>query len=397
MRNPALGNVREIDGLRGLAILAVVLHHFWPSQGSLARFGHIAHLGWVGVDLFFVISGCLITGILMDTRENPDYYRNFYARRVLRIFPLYILFVVSAYIVIPRLQAVTNPGAFVHESGSMWWYLLYVGNIREAMTGNPPAYVLAPTWSLCIEEQFYLTFPLLVAILPVSRMRFLLWGLVFGAPFIRLSTALVWPENERIQYLFTLCRLYVLALGCLLALSFRGQARLPSPRTASIALIVLLLACAVAFRLDGLNRMSFFGRTAGYSLVGVTAYFLVLWVLQRRGRGSTGWLRFTPLCGLGVLCYGLYLLQRPAEVLLNKAASHVAPQFELDSAAGLILKCVAAICIAIASWYLVERPFLRLKRFFTSRTHPVTGIELGKEKVGPELISEQHILTTREK
>jgi len=106
---PALdcrGRIVELEGLRGIAILIVTLHHFWPDTGGLFEaWAPLAHLGWVGVDLFFVISGFLIGGILLDTRDDPRYFSNFYARRVLPIFPLYYALVLSLFIVVPAGQA----------------------------------------------------------------------------------------------------------------------------------------------------------------------------------------------------------------------------------------------------------------------------------------------------
>src|SRR5213596_894168 len=88
----AKGFIAELDGLRGIAILLVIVHRFWPRTGT-GVLADVAGAGWIGVDLFFVISGFLIAGILLDTRGEPGYFRNFYARRILRIFPLYYLFV----------------------------------------------------------------------------------------------------------------------------------------------------------------------------------------------------------------------------------------------------------------------------------------------------------------
>ncbi|MBP3960478.1 acyltransferase [Gemmata sp. G18] len=369
--SPLSGYVREFDGFRGLAILAVMVHHFWPRSGPLAAHSAIPHLGWVGVDLFFVLSGCLITGILLDTRGSAGYFKNFYARRVLRIFPLYFLFVAAAYILIPRLQAATNPGEFVQESGPAWWYLLYLGNLREALTGSAPAYVLAPTWSLCIEEQFYVAFPLLVAALPVYRLRLLLWVLVCFAPAFRLATAIWWVENERIQYLFTLSRVDTLALGGLLALAFRGYAAVPGKRATGILLPIVSLVFVGVFVTGGLDRTTWFGRVAGYTVVGFTMWVLVAWAIHRRGTAPTSWLRWTPLTGLGTICYGIYLLQRPAEVVLGKLAVRYAPGcFDPDTVTGFLAKCAVAVIAGGASWFLIECPILRLKSLFVSPRHP---------------------------
>jgi peptidoglycan/LPS O-acetylase OafA/YrhL len=358
------GHIREFDGLRGLAILAVLAHHFWPTSGWLAEWSKLPHLGWIGVDLFFVISACLITGILLDTRGRPGAMRNFYARRVIRIFPLYYLVVIGGFLVIPRLQGSTE---FVEQSGSAWWYLLYLGNLRESLTGHEPAYILAVTWSLCIEEQFYLAFPILVCLLSPARLRTVLWSMVIAAPLFRLVTTLAWPENERVQYLATPSRVDVLALGCLIALGVRGHAWLPSRSTTRVLLPVALASCAVAFLAGGLDRTTFFGRTVGYSLVAVASFAFVLWALQRRETLATAWLRTRPLCTLGVLCYGIYLLQRPAQVLTGKLLAWLVPSFEvIGTGWGLLIFSAAAVVAAAVSWFAFERPILALKRFFVT-------------------------------
>lgn len=362
------GHIREFDGLRGIAIALVMLHHFWPSTGPLAALSPIAHLGWVGVDLFFVISGCLIAGILLDTRGAPGALKNFYARRVIRIFPLYYLVVFGAFVGIPILQ---GSNELLEQSGSPWWYLLYAGNIREALLGHEPAYVLAVTWSLSIEEQFYVLFPLAVILLSRARLAAVLWTLVVAAPLFRTATALLWPENERIQYLATPSRVDVLALGCLIALAARGHARVPGARLTRLILPGSILACAIAFLVGGLDRTTFFGRTFGYSLVGAAAFALVLWVSHRRGTRSLAWLRIAPLCGLGVVCYGAYLLHRPVQVIVGKLAERLLPEVPLiGTTLGLVVFSAAGIAAATLSWFLVERPILRWKRRFELKGHP---------------------------
>lgn len=365
---PLRGHIGEFDGLRGLAILAVMVHHFWPGVGHLAPWSHVPHLGWIGVDLFFVISGCLITGILLDTRHQVGFLRKFYSRRIIRIFPLYYLFVAAAFVVIPRLQ---GTGEFLERSGSCWWYIAYLGNVRESLRGAEPAYVLAVTWSLCIEEQFYVLFPLVVRLLSPAKLWKTLWALVLVAPLFRLVTALVWPANERVQYLATPSRVDVLALGCLIALGFRGHGRLPSPSLVRILFPLSVLGCGVAFMAGGLDRTTFFGRVLGYSVVDVTMFLFVLWVAQRRGAKAVAWLRLPPLRGLGTLCYGLYLLQRPAQVLAGKAMAWAFPGFDVaGSGWGLLVFPASALVAALLSWYLLERPMLRFKAMFASSTHP---------------------------
>jgi peptidoglycan/LPS O-acetylase OafA/YrhL len=366
------GYIAELDGLRGIAILLVIVHHFWPDGGALYAAKDVVHLGWIGVDLFFVISGFLITGILLDSRGEAGYFKNYLARRALRVFPLYYLLVISAFVVIPWVQQGSFwDSEFVQESGSPIWYLLYAGNIREAITGVEPAYILAPLWSLSIEEQFYLSFPFLVALLSRRALTRVLVGMVFFAPLFRTVMLVLVPDNERIQYLATASRFDVLALGALLAVAVRApQTVLPSRRVAGRAFVALFAVFVVAFLLGGLDRYGAFCRIGGYSLVAFMFLALVTWTIQSRGEKSTAWLRVRPLQYLGKICYGVYLLQRPAEVVLVKLLGATGIDIPADSLALVIAKMLFAFGVASLSWYLFEKPILKLKDRFMVKNHP---------------------------
>jgi peptidoglycan/LPS O-acetylase OafA/YrhL len=362
------GNIAEVDGLRGIASLLVLIHHFWPgSPGVFHKFAEVAHLGWIGVDLFFVISGFLIAGILLETKGQPNYYSAFYARRALRIFPLYYLFLLVLFVVIPLVQkGAYLATAFIHQSGNPLWYFLYLGNIREAITGHEPGYFLAPLWSLSIEEQFYLTFPFVVGALSHRKLRTLLYVLVIGAPLFRLVTALLISGNERIQYLATPSRVDVIALGALLALELRSGGLITIRRHSTTCLLTMISVLAVAFGFGGLNRLHLFCRVAGYSLVALTFASLVLWTLVQRGNRSSAFLRFPPLMRVGKLCYGIYLLQRPAELIFLRCLSY----FHLEVGAAPLLVVIgeflSVFALAACSWYLFESRILKLKKYFVA-------------------------------
>jgi peptidoglycan/LPS O-acetylase OafA/YrhL len=367
----ARGYIPELDGLRGIAILLVIVHHFWPATGYLVPAKPVVHLGWMGVDLFFVISGFLITGILLDTRGQRGYFRNYLARRMLRVFPLYYLFVITAFLVIPAAQ----PGSFwqsefVQESGSPLWYLLYLGNVREAITGVEPAYILAPLWSLSIEEQFYLVFPLLVAWLDRRALVRVLVAMVILAPVFRALMLVLFPDNVRIQYLATPSRMDVLALGGLLAVAVRSPTVLPSRRTTGRVLALLVALCACVFVAGGLDRTTSFARVLGYSLIAFTFTAFVTWTLQGRAARDTAWLRVRPLLMIGKLCYGIYLLQRPAEVILIRLFGVLGVAVDPESLTLVLLKMLFAFGVAAVSWHLLERPLLRLKDRFVTSSHP---------------------------
>ena len=352
------GYVEELDGLRGIAILAVMMHRMWP-RASTAPWP--VEAGWAGVDLFFVVSGFLIAGILIDSRSDPDYFRNFYARRILRIFPLFYLLVGGMMLAFPA----AGHEAFVREAGSPLWYLFQLGNVPESLLGRDPPYWLAPVWSLAIEEQFYLTFPLLIRYCEPARLGRWLAVIAGIALATRLVTTALIPDRERIQYLFTVCRLDTIAIGCLLAVFVRSEryqvwrARLPR-----ILVPVAVAAAAILFATQ-LDRTTWFGRTLGYDVVALGFVSVVLLVLEYRDQPATAALRFVPLRYLGKLCFGLYLLHRPADTLVTELVARSG--LDGESLWWLPVKIAAATALATISWRLVERPFLRLKRRFTSR------------------------------
>jgi len=343
------GYIPELDGLRGIAISLVMIHRLFP-RGTSPWF---VEAGWIGVDLFFVISGFLIAQILLATRDDPDYFRNFYARRILRIFPLFYILVGGMLLVFPLL----GHGAFITSAGSPLWYLLQLGNVPESVLGLDPPYWIAPVWSLAIEEQFYLTFPLLVR---ATRPRTLAWWLAGAAVLAlvaRIATTIAFPDNERLQYQFTLCRLDAIAAGCGLAL-VAGSGRVLG-RVRPLLPAIMLGAFAIAL-VTQLDRTTFFGRTLGYSVVAAGFAAVVLHVVQTR----PAWLRWRPLRYLGKLCFGLYLLHRPADTLVTAAVARLG--LAEDHLVWLPVKMAVAVVFATASWHAIEQPFLRRKRRFVS-------------------------------
>ena len=168
--------IRPLDGLRGLAVLAVVLYHatlLAPGTGATGRtLLAAARLGWAGVDLFFVLSGFLITRLLVESRGADNYFRVFYARRLLRIFPLYY---VSLLVLVLLFRV---PG------GESLWYWLYASNVKATLSGWPSA-PLSHFWSLAVEEQYYLVWPLAVSLLSRRALVSLCAGLVVLVPAAR--------------------------------------------------------------------------------------------------------------------------------------------------------------------------------------------------------------------
>jgi peptidoglycan/LPS O-acetylase OafA/YrhL len=214
-------HIPELDGVRGLAILWVIAFHaravYTNSSEIPLPLFRALDLGWSGVDLFFVLSGFLITGILLNTRESPSYFRAFYARRALRIFPLYFIYVLSVIFLVRPLYI-----HLVHvdewSTTHVWWYCTYLLNWKKDH-GFDDLY-LGHLWSLAIEEQFYFVWPAVVWLCPRKALPWVCVALAVACAGLRviLYTRGVWPEAI---YRLTPTRMDGLALGSLTALAVR--------------------------------------------------------------------------------------------------------------------------------------------------------------------------------
>src|SRR5580693_4799132 len=151
--------IPQLDAVRGLAVLLVLVHN--TNKYPSLHLHLISDNGWMGVDLFFVLSGFLITGILLDSKDSVGYFKNFYARRCLRIWPLYYSALLFMFVVVPLLRPSEAHTSFEARSSPWWSYPIFLQNfltpIPTAATG-----LLGVTWSLAVEEQFYVFWPLVV-------------------------------------------------------------------------------------------------------------------------------------------------------------------------------------------------------------------------------------------
>ena len=218
--------IPELDGLRGTAILIVVIFHYviespthaGPISSYLQRL--VVPLGGAGVDLFFVLSGFLIGGILIEARTSPSYFKTFYARRFFRIIPLYygwtLLYIALVALAARQIEAHTNFGAKIALDATVYAHFLFLQNLRflklPALMGLAWEW-FGPTWSLAVEEQFYLVSPVVVRLLSTRRLYRFLSAVVIAGPLLRLALLKTAVVGSATVFTSTPCRADTFAVG----------------------------------------------------------------------------------------------------------------------------------------------------------------------------------------
>ena len=376
--------VPALDGVRGVAILLVILFHhtLMRQQTPLDRaYASIARLGWSGVDLFFVLSGFLITGILCDAKGSPQYYRNFYVRRTLRIFPLYYAFVFFTLTISPWLWPDTPLAEMARaemRDTSEAWYWLYLSNILFALKegfGHPN---LAVTWSLAIEEQFYLVWPLLVAGLSRHTLMWTCGGLMAVALAVRTGLVIA-DVDSTAAYVLPFCRMDALAAGAFVAAALRDDrtaARVVA-WSARLAPAALLLFVAIWFVDDPFDDGSWtepITQTVGYTTLAVFFACLIARVATSDHDSRLARAFSTPLLRtFGRYSYALYLFHVPVRRYIRDTYFPVA-EFQTLLGSPLpgqllfyVVATLPAFALAWASWHLYEKQVLKLKAWFPYR------------------------------
>lgn len=388
---PAPENKRfypALDGLRALAVLMVFFEHYEASKFPAL------HWGWAGVDVFFVLSGFLITGILYDTRETQHRFRNFYARRTLRIFPLYYAVLLVGVALTPVFHWLWNPAWIL-------WFC-YLGNyarffyldsplfargavehlIAQAPYHYLPGLYLGHFWSLCVEEQFYLVWPLVVYwVRDRVRLRNICAIVCCATLLARIACVFLVPHKllaAEFLYRVTPLRADALLLGGLVALCLRG------PETAWMQRLVrpILVLGTVGFfsweliyrLMSGQHHFWFiyaappFLTTVGYTMIDLFSAALILAILQPGGAlfsfFNLKWPR-----RLGQISYGFYVFHDIFHGVWRGLAAHLVRSTRLggfEAEVTSLFGLIGTTVIAYFSYRYFETPFLRLKSRFTA-------------------------------
>jgi len=368
-------HIPALDAVRGIAILLVLIFHFTPyglgmssSSPLIDRLDFlISRTGWIGVDLFFVLSGFLITGILYDAKESNHYFRNFYVRRVLRIFPLYYGALIIFLVVLPWLRP-GNPAVQSMKRDAVW-YWTYLSNVRIAHNGGDFG-AIGHFWSLAIEEQFYLIWPVVVLALRRRQLQACCLACVIGALFVRAGLNVA--GNETAAFVLTPARIDALAVGAYLALSARGPAGLnPTSRWASPSAAFLSLVLLAIFVLrKGFVAQDLIVSTVGHTLLAcLFGAILVLALTSARDSAVGGIFDSSFLSFFGRYSYALYVFHYPilffklGAIPLTIVPTIGGSQF-LRQLVFLTMATGVSVSIALVSWHLYEKQFLKLRKFF---------------------------------
>src|SRR5216683_2343743 len=311
--------IPQFDGLRAIAILGVLFAHTEYLQ-SVPHLGFVKY-GRAGVDLFFVLSGFLITGILLDAKGSSHYFRNFYVRRVLRIFPLYYGFLFAFFILAPALRPPTPGGPFEAWRASQGWYWSYLSNYQLLFPQWARPYPLSHFWTLAVEEQFYLFWPAVV--LFTSRKGLLRVCLFCIAGSFLFRSWLNWAGlDPGLGYRLTPARLDTLAIGAALAVIVRDQnmwARVRSnARYVIPAAIVALFFLSIRTR--GLAQSSIEMETVGYPLIALFSAALIVVAIDPTSRHTrlSRFFQTRPMRVLGKYSYALYVFHFPLAPTLER-------------------------------------------------------------------------------
>jgi peptidoglycan/LPS O-acetylase OafA/YrhL len=328
--------------------------------------------------MFFVLSGYLITRILLSTKSSARYFRSFYVRRLLRIFPLYYAVLLGTIVILPRFIVHTPAiDALLHRQVLLWTFTM---NYEPLAFGAGPI-VLLHFWSLAVEEQFYLLWPAVVFLANRKRLRWICYATIVAAPLLRLTLLLL--GDPLAPYFITPCRADALAFGALIAvesIDAAGASRLTTIARRSMAPLTALMAALTIFGMLNVVPQPMLVPKAVLSkcvsLTVVGAFFAALLVLLLNPDGGWRWIRSAfsnrVLRWVGKYSYGIYIFHFTLTPVAHRAFAsagldRIANPF-LYRLAYFLIASALSIAAAYVSWHLMEKRFLRLKKYFSAAT-----------------------------
>jgi len=363
----------ELDGLRGFALVMILVFHSVSQEGEYPAGSFLAYLqrsvamGWSALDLFFVLSGFLIGGILMDSRESPSYFKTFYIRRFYRIVPVYYVWV-SLYILLIGLagEVVTrysNSGVRPPLTPAITSYFLFLQNsFTIPLFGFSGAW-FGHLWSLAVEEQFYLVTPLVVRLTRPKNLKWILFAVIVIAVGARVVFRFVLDGSPLLVATRTVCRMDALAIGMLGAILVRSEAgwQWLAQNLLTLRVILTLFGLGVvALFLFAYGSISPAMQAVGFTWLAGFYTTLLLLAVGNHGGWLASFLRIRLLRELGSVSYCVYLVHVVVSVTLHAVILRQPPRISTSS--GVLVTLLAVLVsysVAKISWIYFESPLQR--------------------------------------
>lgn len=352
-----------MDGVRAIGILMVIFKHFYGTYINVSFF-------WTSIDLLFTLSGLLITGILVETKDSPQYFKNFYIRRALRIFPLYYLLVIIFLFYI--LFITNNSETLKYFTNNIGYFLLYWQNWYFINYGIPEGGHLNHTWSLAVDEQIYILWPLLIFLcrnksqliwLCVSTLLFCLFFRIWYVNFYLSST----PINHYAAFHNTFCRIDSFAAGSLLYCLMRFNVNFLNKKNALILFFAtIFLVIIVGLKDNNFDFTGYYMGSFGFTLMGLNFSSCIYLSLTSNNKLIKVILQNSILIYIGKISYSLYvfhwfilMLLLPTFNIFLKKILNVDANF-----IAITICLIVTFIISALSYKFFEKPIIKLKKKF---------------------------------
>jgi peptidoglycan/LPS O-acetylase OafA/YrhL len=333
----------ELDGLRGLAALTVIVAHYF---GETPNGFDLLKIGWLGVNIFFVLSGFLIGSIIFDQGGQPNFFKSFYFRRAARIIPIYVVVVTATCIA----ALLTQGHVWSDQPFSPGIYATFMTNMAMAWQDDLGSMWLRPVWTLAVEEQFYLTLPLLIVFLPRRWLMPVLAALWFASLIFRIAYI---DSNVTAAWVTLPARMDLLLTGVMLVMIYRQYDL--SRHLMAIRIIPLVAAVTLAIISNMISERMLLITCGSISSIGIACFILGIFYGSPEGVRYRGQV----LRWFGQISYCLYLVHQPVSGVLHGLLLDAVPDFNTPASFAVTLLSIGvSIGIAAASWRWFEQPIL---------------------------------------
>ncbi|MEQ1828804.1 MAG: acyltransferase [Pirellula sp.] len=377
--------IQPLDGLRGIAVLSVMVMHFFGSEETISRHPDwiaksimgVVRAGWFGVDLFFALSGFLITGILLRSKNNPFYFRSFYIRRSFRIFPVYYVVLAMILLGTTVLYPIFNRFKFAaleDVCSTQWLHWIYASLVAIFLDSSIHLGPFGHFWSLAVEEHFYVLWPLVVFVTSRTALPWVCVAIGISSAVLRgFFVGQGWVEAA---YCFTPCRLDALAYGGLLACMSTMDANFWKPSSKALWLVFFFTMASIAMTGIFLGRLEYQNRfVLAYTipLVSIAATCLIGIAVSSTEESTVHRALAHPaLTFFGKYSYAMYIFHMPLVLLLPRLTriplfgNSTFETLLFHSASTLVGIFVTSV-VAMVSWRLVEAPAMRIRDLIHER------------------------------